>query len=33
MCGLRGQTFETNSSGIALEDFTRGGTEFKIANF
>ncbi len=33
MCGLRGQTFETSSSGIALEDFTRGGTEFKIANF
>jgi hypothetical protein len=33
ICGLRGQAVETNSSGIALEDYTRGGTEFKIANF
>ena len=33
LCGLRGQTFQTDSSGIALEDFTRGGTEFTIARF
>jgi hypothetical protein len=28
LCGLRGRTFETSS--LALEDFTRGGTEFKV---
>lgn len=33
MCGLRGQSFQTNTSGIALEDYTRGGTEFTIASF
>ena len=27
-CGLRGRTFEISS--LALEDFTRGGTEFKV---
>jgi hypothetical protein len=33
MCGLRGEAFQTNSSGIALEDYTRGGTEFAVAKF
>jgi hypothetical protein len=28
LCGLRGRTFETSS--LALEDFTRGGTELKV---
>ncbi len=28
LCGLRGRTFEVSSA--ALEDFTRGGTEFKV---
>jgi hypothetical protein len=28
LCGLRGRTFQVDSS--ALEDFTRGGTEFKV---
>src|SRR6266850_3836764 len=28
LCGLRGRTFEVSS--LALEDFTRGGTEFKV---
>jgi hypothetical protein len=28
LCGLRGRTFELSS--LALEDFTRGGTEFKV---
>jgi hypothetical protein len=28
LCGLRGRTFEV--SDLALEDFTRGGTEFKV---
>ena len=28
LCGLRGWTFELSS--LALEDFTRGGTEFKV---
>ncbi|MFL6513680.1 MAG: hypothetical protein ACJ8M1_01510 [Chthoniobacterales bacterium] len=32
LCGLRGHSFETNSGGIALEDYTRGGTEFKVGN-
>jgi hypothetical protein len=27
-CGLRGRTFEISS--LVLEDFTRGGTEFKV---
>jgi hypothetical protein len=30
LCGLRGNAFQTNSSGIVLEDYTRGGTEFVI---
>jgi hypothetical protein len=28
LCGLRGNSFQTNSGGIVLEDYTRGGTEF-----
>ena len=28
LCGLRGRTFELDP--LALEDFTRGGTEFKV---
>jgi hypothetical protein len=28
LCGLRGRTFELNS--LALEDFTRGGTEVRV---
>ncbi|MBV9656762.1 MAG: hypothetical protein JO295_01505 [Verrucomicrobia bacterium] len=32
LCGLRGHSFESQSGGIALEDLTRGGTEFKIGN-
>jgi len=28
LCGLRGRTFEFSE--LALEDFTRGGTEFKV---
>jgi len=28
LCGLRGRTFELDA--LALEDFTRGGTEFKV---
>jgi len=28
LCGLRGRTFELSS--LALEDFTRGGTELKV---
>jgi hypothetical protein len=28
LCGLRGRTFEL--SDLALEDYTRGGTEFKV---
>jgi hypothetical protein len=32
LCGLRGHSFQTNSSGLALEDYTRGGTELKIGN-
>lgn len=32
LCGLRANSFQTNSSGIALEDYTRGGTELAIAN-
>jgi hypothetical protein len=30
LCGLRGNSFQTNSSGIVLEDYTRGGTEFTL---
>jgi hypothetical protein len=30
LCGLRGSAFQTNTSGIVLEDYTRGGTEFTI---
>jgi hypothetical protein len=30
LCGLRGNAFQTNSSGIVLEDYTRGGTQFTI---
>jgi hypothetical protein len=32
LCGLRGNAFQTQSLGIALEDYTRGGTEFTITN-
>ena len=32
LCGLRGNAFQTQSSGIALEDYTRGGMEFTITN-
>jgi hypothetical protein len=28
LCGLRGRTFELSE--LALEDFTRGGTQFKV---
>jgi hypothetical protein len=28
LCGLRGRTFELSE--LALEDYTRGGTEFKV---
>src|SRR5436190_2195455 len=31
LCGLRGNSFQTNTSGIVLEDYTRGGTEFTLA--
>jgi hypothetical protein len=30
LCGLRGSAVQTNTSGIVLEDYTRGGTEFTI---
>jgi len=33
ICGLRGEAYQTNSSGIVLEDYTRGGTEFTIPKF
>jgi hypothetical protein len=32
LCGLRGNAFQTDSLGLALEDYTRGGTEFTITN-
>jgi hypothetical protein len=32
LCGLRGNAFQTDSFGIALEDYTRGGTEFTFTN-
>lgn len=32
LCGLRGNAFQTTSFGLALEDYTRGGTEFTITN-
>lgn len=30
LCGLRGSAVQTDSNGIALEDYTRGGTEFTV---
>lgn len=32
LCGLRGNAFQTDSLGLALEDYTRGGTEFTFTN-
>lgn len=32
LCGLRGNAFQTDSSGIILEDYTRGGTEYTVGN-
>jgi hypothetical protein len=32
LCGLRGNSLQSTSFGLALEDYTRGGTEFKIGN-
>ncbi len=32
LCGLRGNAFQTDTFGIALEDYTRGGTEFTFTN-
>lgn len=32
LCGLRGNAFQTDTLGIALEDYTRGGTEFTFTN-